>query len=97
MKKNRLVISTGLALFSMFFGSGNLVFPLVVGKTSQGHFNLGALGIFLTGVLVPFLGVLAMCLFNGCTKTFFGRMGRPAVFWFPLIALSLMGPFGVLA
>ncbi|OGN56057.1 MAG: hypothetical protein A3D96_01700 [Chlamydiae bacterium RIFCSPHIGHO2_12_FULL_44_59] len=81
----------------MFFGSGNLVFPLVVGKTSQGHFNLGALGIFLTGVLVPFLGVLAMCLFNGCTKTFFGRMGRPAVFWFPLIALSLMGPFGVLA
>lgn len=81
----------------MFFGSGNLVFPLVVGKMSKGHFGLGALGILLTGVFVPFLGVLAMLLFNGCTKTFFGRLGKPATFFFPLIALSLMGPFGVLA
>lgn len=97
MKNKSLVLSTGLAMFSMFFGSGNLVFPLVVGKMSGGHFGLGALGILLTGVFVPFLGVLAMLLFNGCTKTFFGRLGKPATFWFPLIALSLMGPFGVLA
>lgn len=84
-------------MFSMFFGSGNLVFPLVVGQTSDGHFGLAAIGILLTGVLVPFLGVLAMLLFNGSSKDFFGRLGKPATFWFPLIALSLMGPFGVLA
>lgn len=97
MKNKSLILSTGLAMFAMFFGSGNLVFPLVVGKMSGGHFGLGSMGILLTGVFVPFLGVLAMLLFNGCTKTFFGRLGKPATFWFPLIALSLMGPFGVLA
>ncbi len=84
-------------MFSMFFGSGNLVFPLVVGQMSDGHFGLASLGILLTGVLVPFLGILAMLLFNGSSNEFFGRLGKPATFWFPLIALSLMGPFGVLA
>lgn len=97
MKSKILILSTGLAMFSMFFGSGNLVFPILVGKISEGHFGLAAIGILLTGVLVPFLGVLAMLLFNGNTSEFFHRLGKPATFWFPLIALSLMGPFGVLA
>lgn len=97
MKNKSLILSTGLAMFSMFFGSGNLVFPLVVGQISNGHFGLATFGIWLTGVVVPFLGILAMLLFNGSSQDFFGRLGKPATFWFPLIALSLMGPFGVLA
>jgi len=97
MKHKFLMISLGFALFSMFFGSGNLVFPLTVGKESDGHFMLATLGIILTGVLVPFMGVIVMVLFKGDTEQFFGTMGKKAVFWFPLIALSLMGPFGVLA
>jgi LIVCS family branched-chain amino acid:cation transporter len=97
MKNKTLILSTGLAMFSMFFGSGNLVFPLLVGKMSQGHYLVSLLGILLTGVLVPFLGILAMFLFKGDSKEFFGRLGSKAVFWFPLFALSLMGPFGVLA
>lgn len=84
-------------MFSMFFGSGNLVFPLVVGQMSEGHFTIASIGILLTGVLVPFLGVLAMLLFSGSSSEFFGRLGKPAIFWFPFLALSLMGPFGVLA
>lgn len=85
-------------MFSMFFGSGNLVFPLSVGTESGSFFFPAAMGIILTGVLVPFLGVLAMFLFKGDTKAFFSCMGdKIALFWFPLIALSLMGPFGVLA
>src|SRR3989344_5641323 len=97
MKSKSLILSTGLAMFSMFFGSGNLVFPLLVGQVSEGHYLLAALGLFLTGVVVPFLGILVMLLFNGDSNAFFSRLGRPATFWFPLFALSLMGPFGVLA
>jgi len=97
MKTKSIVLSTGLAMFSMFFGSGNLVFPLLVGQISQGHYAMAALGILLTGVLVPFLGILAMLLFNGNQNDFFARLGKPATFWFPLFALSIMGPFGVLA
>ncbi|MDE3045485.1 MAG: branched-chain amino acid transport system II carrier protein [Verrucomicrobiota bacterium] len=97
MKSKSLIISTGLAMFSMFFGSGNLVFPLLVGQMSEGHYLLASIGILLTGVVVPFLGILGLLLFNGDSNAFFARMGRPATFWFPLFALSLMGPFGVLA
>jgi LIVCS family branched-chain amino acid:cation transporter len=97
MKTKSKILSTGLAMFSMFFGSGNLVFPLVVGQMSDGHFTIAAIGILLTGVFVPFLGILVMLLFNGNSNEFFGRLGKPAVFWFSLVALSLMGPFGVLA
>ena len=96
MKKG-LVLSTGLALFSMFFGSGNLVFPITVGEASGGYAFLASLGILLTGVLVPFLGVVTIMLFKGDQKAVFERLGGPAVFWFPLFALSLMGPFGVMA
>lgn len=96
-KNQSLVLSTGFAMFSMFFGSGNLVFPLMVGQTSEGHYFLAAIGILLTGVFVPFLGILAMMLFHGSTEHFFGRFGVRATFWISLVALSLMGPFGVLA
>lgn len=97
MKNKFLILSTGFALFSMFFGSGNLVFPIVVGTQSDGHYLMAALGILLTGVLVPFLGVLGMMLFQGDTRSYFNCMGKLGTFWFPLLALALMGPFGVMA
>lgn len=97
MKRYSLIISTGFAMFSMFFGSGNLVFPLLVGKESEGHFLWAAMGIVLTGVLVPFMGVGAMMLYNGDNRSFFGTLGKYAKFWLPFIILGLMGPFGVLA
>ncbi len=97
MKNKSLVISTGFALFSMFFGSGNLVFPITVGKESEGHFLVAALGILLTGVAVPFLGVLGMMLYKGDIYHFFSCFGRKGTFLFSFLALALMGPFGVLA
>lgn len=96
MKKIALVLSTGFAMFSMFFGSGNLVFPLLVGQQSGGHYLLSGLGIFLTGVLVPFLGVLGMMLCKGSLQEFFRSIGKTGTFLFSLIALVLIGPFGVI-
>lgn len=97
MKKSWFVVSVGFALFAMFFGSGNLVFPIAVGQESQGHYLLAALGILLTGVLVPFLGVFGMMLFKGDLYTYFNCFGKRGTFWFSLCALALMGPFGVMA
>jgi branched-chain amino acid:cation transporter, LIVCS family len=97
MNKKWLVLSTGFALFSMFFGSGNLVFPITVGQESGGHYFLAALGIIFTGVIVPFLGVFAMMLYKGDLYKFFNSFGKRGTFIFSFLALSLMGPFGVLA
>lgn len=92
-----LIISTGFALFSMFFGSGNLVFPITVGLMSEGHYLLAALGILSTGVIVPFLGVFGMILYKGDIGQFFNCFGKKGTFLFSFFALALMGPFGVLA
>lgn len=97
MKKNWLVVTTGFALFAMFFGSGNLVFPITVGQESGGSYLLASLGILLTGVIVPFLGVLGMLLFKGNIQEFFRCFGKKGTFIFSFCALALMGPFGVLA
>lgn len=97
MKKKSIVLSTGFALFAMFFGSGNLVFPITVGLQSQGHYLLAAVGILLTGVVVPFLGVLGMMLYRGELPHFFRFFGRRGVLLFSFLSLALMGPFGVLA
>lgn len=97
MKNKLLIFSTGFALFSMFFGSGNLVFPITVGKASEGHFVWAFLGIFLTGVLIPFLGVLGLFLYKGDFQRFFALFGKRGTFVFSFLALALLGPFGVLA
>ncbi len=88
--------TTGLALFSMFFGAGNLIFPLLIGQSvgENGWYAIGGLGI--TAVLVPFLGLAGMVLFDGDIHRFFGRLGK-APGWTLLLLLQLiLGPFGVI-
>jgi LIVCS family branched-chain amino acid:cation transporter len=97
MKNFLLTLTTGFALFSMFFGSGNLVFPLALGQTYPHNLFNTTLGILLTGVLVPFLGVYGMILFDGDKNLFFKPFGTRGCFYFSFLSLSLMGPFGVLA
>jgi LIVCS family branched-chain amino acid:cation transporter len=92
-----LVMSTGFALFSMFFGSGNLVFPLTVGLESEGHYFAASLGVLCTCVVFPLLGMLGILLYKGDVSEFFSCFGNKGVFAFSLVALALMGPFGVLA
>lgn len=97
VNKLYVVFITGFALFSMFFGSGNLVFPIMAGQESSGALFFSALGFLLTGVAVPFLGVFGMLLYKGDLSQFFNCLGKRATFWFSLFALAIMGPFGVLA
>lgn len=97
MKELLVVLSTGFALFSMFFGSGNLVFPIAVGQESGGEVFTASLGVLFTCVLFPLAGMLAMMLYKGDLNEFFGCFGKKGAFLFSLMALALMGPFGVLA
>jgi LIVCS family branched-chain amino acid:cation transporter len=59
----------------MFFGAGNLIYPLQVGLTSGIHGIVGLVGFLLTAVLLPYLGLLAMILFDGNYNEFFNRLG----------------------
>jgi LIVCS family branched-chain amino acid:cation transporter len=79
----------------MFFGSGNLVFPLQIGQDSGLYWLVGFLGLFLTGILLPFLGLYVIKLFGGDYYKFFAQAGKLTELMLPLFTLSLLGAFGV--
>lgn len=96
LKEISAVITGGFAVFAMFFGAGNLVFPLLAGKTANSDFLPAFAGLSLTGILVPFLGLLGILLYNGCYQKFFDRFGKTTAFILISLMLLLLGPFGVL-
>lgn len=89
-------IATGLAMFSMFFGAGNVVFPLALGQIAQDKNFFAILGMLITAVGVPFAGLMAMTLFDGDYKRFFSRIGVVPGFLVALVIMGLIGPFGAI-
>jgi len=69
------IITVGLAVFSMFFGAGNLIYPIAVGMQSGQHVLLGTFAFTITSVVLPLIGLVAMILFDGDYNQFFGRLG----------------------
>lgn len=72
--KDFLVI--GLALFAMFFGAGNLIFPPYLGNLMGSKFILATLGFVVTGVGFPFLGILACTKTNGNFNDMAGKVSK---------------------
>lgn len=89
-------LKTGLAMFAMFFGAGNVVYPLAVGHLAQDAHFWGILGLLITAVGVPFLGLISVTLYGGDYDAFFGRLGKWPGFILTLLILGLIGPFGAL-
>src|SRR5262245_25771526 len=90
------VLATGLAMFSMFFGAGNIVFPLALGQFTKDQTLYAVLGLTLSAVLVPFTGLISMILFNGDYRAFFQRMGKWPGFLVSVVIMGLIGPFGAI-
>ncbi len=59
MNKRKEILVLGFALFSMFFGAGNLLFPPSLGVAVGKSWLSAGMGFFLTGVGLPLLGILA--------------------------------------
>ena len=52
--------ATGLMLFALFFGAGNLIFPAMLGQQAGEHVFRAVFGFLLTGVGLPLLGIVAV-------------------------------------
>ena len=68
MKKNTSIkdmIIIGFALFAMFFGSGNLIFPPSLGRVVGDQYWIGLIGFMIMGVGLPLLGVMATAKVGG--------------------------------
>ncbi len=59
MKKKNLILVSGMALFSMFFGAGNLIFPPYLGYRVGDQFFVAILGFLLSSVGLVFMGLLS--------------------------------------
>lgn len=88
--------TTGLAMFAMFFGSGNLIFPVALGQVTGSNVGWALLGLFFTAILMPFFTVCLMLLLNGDYERFFGKIGVVPGRIIAYVIMGLVGPFGVL-
>lgn len=91
-----IIWSTGIAIFSMFFGSGNVVFPLLLGAATGNQISWALLGLTITAVGAPLLGLLGCVLFAGDCKAFFYRIGKVPGYIAVMLILALLGPIGVM-
>lgn len=88
------LFATGMAIFAMFFGAGNIIFPLALGQQTLEQTPYAILGLLLTAVLVPFSGLLAMFLYQGKIRPFFERIGPKMGLALAFFIIALLGPLG---
>ena len=86
------LISISLAIFSMLFGAGNLIYPLAVGRDSGNLLAFGTFGFLLTTIFLPLAGLVSMILFDGNYKAFFNRLGKRTGNFIILICMMIIGP-----
>ncbi|GGP13081.1 branched-chain amino acid transport system II carrier protein [Oceanobacillus neutriphilus] len=53
-------LAIAFMLFALFFGAGNLIFPAQLGQLSGDNITPATIGFLITGVGLPFLGIMAM-------------------------------------
>lgn len=82
----------GLAIFSMLFGAGNIIYPIKCGVVTGSQNYIGIMGFILTGVMLPILGLITMILFDGNYQRFFNRVGKIPGALAILYCMLILGP-----
>jgi LIVCS family branched-chain amino acid:cation transporter len=90
------LLSLSLAIFCMLFGAGNLIYPLALGQQAGAFTTFGIMGFFITALLLPLTGLVAMILFNGDYQTFFGRIGKIPGHIITACCMLIIGPVVVI-
>jgi len=96
MNKNSLVkqcLITGMALFSVFFGAGNLIFPPYLGVESGPNW-LAFIMFLVADVAVAILGILASSRRPEIKMSVLWRAGKPLYYAlsFPIAMLMIVVP-----
>lgn len=89
--KQYLVVAS--LLFGLFFGAGNLIFPLHLGQLAGANWGPAALGFLVTGVLLPLLSVLAVAVTRAEGVYDIGRpLGAGFALVFMVLIHATIGP-----
>lgn len=83
----------GTMLFGLFFGAGNLIFPIYLGQQAGHHVGSAIIGLLITGIGLPLLGVIGM----GLTRSsgvfdLAAKVNRPYAYGFTILLYFTLGP-----
>jgi LIVCS family branched-chain amino acid:cation transporter len=87
-------IFIGSLLFGLFFGAGNLIFPIHLGQSAGSNIVQADLGFLITAIGLPFLGIIAI----GISKTtgifeIVSRVNIKYAYIFTILLYLVIGPF----
>lgn len=87
-----LVVSS--LIFGMFFGSGNLIFPVHLGQMAGSNWFLAALGFTISGSLFPLLAIMAVVVTKSDGLLDLARpVGKHYAAIFLILVHLTIGPF----
>ena len=93
-KKETLI--TGFAIFSLFFGAGNLILPPLLGYNSGNQWSWVTLGFVISAVFIPILGIFAHARLQGTMLDFASKVHPKFSLIFCilvyLVTITLPGP-----
>lgn len=92
-KKKQDILVVGFALFAMFFGAGNLIFPPTLGLQSGDQVISAITGFLLTGVGLPLVGIIAVAKFGGNLEVLGSRVSQSFGVVITIIVTLAIGPF----
>ena len=93
-KKNNIgpLIVSSLALFSMFFGAGNMIFPPTLGNWAGSGYLLAIIGFLITSVGLVILALVSTVVSGGTIESNAMPVGRGFALFFATSIMLAIGP-----
>lgn len=90
--KQRILVA--VTLFGMFFGAGNLIFPVHLGQLAGRNVIPAMMGFIITAVGIPILGVAAIGITHSDgLHALANKVGRGYGYFFTCLLYLTIGPF----
>lgn len=91
--KRKDIIICGFALFAIFFGAGNLIFPPYLGILSGNRWYVAMFAFLLSDPVLPILGVIVTAKLGGRADDLGKRVGPKFAKLVGTVAILTIGPF----
>lgn len=86
------IIVIGFALFAMFFGSGNVLFPPYLGVTTGSGWFIGVMSYMIADIFIAMLAIVVMVKSDGNLTAVTGRTGKIPALLINLAVIICIGP-----
>jgi LIVCS family branched-chain amino acid:cation transporter len=86
------VILVGFALFAMFFGAGNLIFPPFMGFMAGTAWAPAMVGFLITGIGMPLLGIMASARAGGTVEHLASKVSPVFARVLSIVIILAIGP-----